>query len=351
MPRNHILLFTLLFNCILYSCKAQRQTEKSYVDAIIKNNRLFALTSSGHINIFDTNTGTAIDTNIHTVSAITAIGTDRKGQIIVTEKNRNVDILDDNKLTFRKIFTSSALVYAIVFDQSNQLYLITGKGIVNIATRKIYLADSTFHLNHQLRGWSKPSSVSMDTDDNIWVGSGYGEWGGDLFVFSTTEKKFIKPVLNKFRIELFPVKSIFNDGKSVYISCGLQHMMTSGCIVKFDKLQCSSVFFSESHWYKEKEMTEGEYIGPALYNNVDSCIYFYSQNGIFKGSHKNDLSNISAWTKVASPKLHWTSGQPDAVGSPMNVLKMTFDGNGKLFLITQNDGIGVLEGQTFHLLY
>jgi hypothetical protein len=99
-----------------------------------------------------------------------------------------------------------------------------------------------------------------------------------------------------------------------------------------------------------RTMLDGEYIGPAAFNEADKCVYFYCQYGIYKGDPATDLSVIANWKKVIAPKLHWKYGQPDAVGSPMNVLKMAFAPNGKLYLITQNDGIGVYDGAKFALL-
>jgi hypothetical protein len=246
-------------------------------------------------------------------------------------------LLDERGGAFKKISKSLNKVYNIVFNKNNDAYLITDKGILDASNGKTYLPDTSFRLNKQIRGWPKPSAVFMDDEDNIWVGSGFGEWGGELFVFNTKTEKFIRPVLNGFRIELYPVKSIFSDGNAIFISFGLQHMMTSGCIMKFTNYKCSPVFVSESRWVEDidtsrgKRLQGGEYIGPAAYSQNDHCIYFYSQHGIFKGEKEKDLSKIDNWIKIASPKLHWKSGQPDAVGSPMNVLKMNSQATANYF--------------------
>src|SRR5690606_29864490 len=114
-------------------------------------------------------------------------------------------------------------------------FSITEKGIQNLATNKIYFNSKS--LNNQIQykdKWDKPYCGYIDKNDVIWLGFGYGEWGGNLFAFETNKKKFLDLSLDDFRIELFPIKSFFEDSTSVYISAGLQHMMTSGIIVKMD---------------------------------------------------------------------------------------------------------------------
>jgi hypothetical protein len=353
MANRFIIFCFFLLNCALVSCEAQNQSEKHYVDLIIKGHKLFALTANGHINVLDANSGALIDTNIHSDTTIASMNLDRKGNIVVVESNKKIEILDERKLTFKNLFNSTNSVFNIVFNQNNRGYIITEKGITDVVAKKNYLPDTSIRLNSQVRGWSKPSAVFMDKNDNIWLGYGFGEWGGELFVFNTKAGKFIKPILNQS--PLAPVKSIFTDGNVVYISCGVQHMLTYGCITKFTGYSCSTIFISDSHWVDNekkdmRKMVEGEYIGPAIYNKKDTSIYFYSQNGLFKGNINKDLSQISGWKKIASPKLHWTNGQPDAVGSPMNALKMSLAENGQLFLVAPNDGIGVYDGKAFHLL-
>jgi len=192
----------------------------------------------------------------------------------------------------------------------------------------------------------------MDKIDRIWLGFGYGEWGGDLHVFNTGSKEFEKPRLNKFDIALWPVKSFFEDKSTVYLSSGLDHMMASGIIVKFDDSLSASVVFESGYGNEVRQTSKdstlrsmnGEYIGPAVYNSFNNSIYYYSQNGIFKGELSKDLSKIKNWDLVIKPKLHWNNGQPDAVGSPMNVLKLEIIDGDRFVLLSQNDGIGFYDG-------
>jgi hypothetical protein len=347
--------FFAIFLCnLFFSCSAQHLKNKSYTDFVIADDKIFALTSGGHLDILTTTTYLEVDTGVSGGRPIKKLAVDKNGSIVVIEVNDKLAIFKRKQLTFTPLYSSKNKVYDVVFNKTNIAYLITNKGIEDASTGEVYKPDTSFHLNKQVGGWGRPTTTFTDKNDNIWIGSGFGEWGGELYVFSTVEKKFIKPALNGFEIDLYPVKSIFGGTTAVYISFGLDHMETSGCIMQFTDFKCKPVFTSETHWKKSSDSTQksvdGEYIGPAAFNAKDNCIYFYSQNGIFRGNIDKNLSEIDSWKKIASPKLHWTYGQRDAVGSPMNVLKMAFAANGKLFLITQSDGIGVYDGKTFQLL-
>lgn len=117
--------------------------------------------------------------------------------------------------------------------------------------------------------------------------------------------------------------------------------------MQFDHLDARFVFASEDSRDRNEN---GEYIGPAAFNPSDHCIYFYSQNGIFKGNPEEDLTAIAKWRKVAPPKLTWTYWQPDAIGYSMNVLKMEFTRTNTLVLLTQSNGIGIFDNGKIFLI-
>jgi hypothetical protein len=133
--------------------------------------------------------------------------------------------------------------------------------------------------------------------------------------------------------------------------------LTSGAILKFTDYKCDTLITSQDHWQQVqgmpmgwKRLAGGQFIGPATLNKKDNCIYFYSQDGIFKGDKQKDLSQLNNWIKITLPKLKWNEGQPDAAGPGINVFKLQFDTYGQLFVATENEGIGVYDGKEFHLL-
>jgi hypothetical protein len=115
---------------------------------------------------------------------------------------------------------------AIAFDSKNNYYLITNKGVFDNSTKNYFYPDSS--LNFQRKkgtDWFKDPVLLTDKNDNIWIGFGYGEWGGELFIFNPTDRKFIIPNLKGFPITLNPIKSIFEGKENVFVTSGLMHFV------------------------------------------------------------------------------------------------------------------------------
>eukprot|EP01034_Spumella_vulgaris_P045715 gene45715-56965_t len=199
------------------------------------------------------------------------------------------------------------------FDSQGNAYAVHPKGITELSTGQTYFAENS--INYQVNmhtSWRKPQCHFMDSHDNLWLGFGFGEWGGEVLAFSCTQKKFLTLHTDSFIMALWPIKSFFEDASGVYLTAGLMHFSTQGCLARFDAAQKLHTLF-ESEGRRGDPETAGEYIGPGTYNPYDGHIYFYSQNGIFRGDPKGDLSSIDRWQKVLQPQLSWRSGQPDAV--------------------------------------
>jgi hypothetical protein len=356
-------LFILLFTSLNFTTACNRPTETveikekrnsnyQYKDFIIADDKIWALTTNGKIIVFDANSGEPINNNVNNDSQILILTKDKEGNIIIADKNNWIKKLNKDTNAWVTISKYSNTLLGITFNSKNNLYQITNKGIFDATSKKYYYSDSS--QNSQIRhvgGWFREPVYLMDKNDNIWIGFGYGEWGGELFIFNTIDKKFITPNLNEFPITLNPIKSIFESNNNVYVTSGLMHFSTSGSIAKFDSFKSKLVFESEEHKKlpddsTNTEIVDGEYIGPGAFNSGDNCIYFYSQNGIFKGNPNTNLTQIENWKNVFKPKLHWSNGQPDAVGSPMNVLKLQFLASNKLIFLSENDGIGIYDGKT-----
>jgi len=341
MKRVQIIITTIRVLIIVSLLSFESNAQIDFKDFVVTEKFIWALTTTGQIKLFD-KAGSQIDKRIINSSEILFIAKDKLKNPIIIDSENKIKRYKESDDSWAIISKYKDNCFGVVFNSKNECYLITDKGIKDLQTQKTYFSKES--LNEQITykdKWGKPYCYFMDRNDKIWIGFGYGEWGGNLFVFETKNKKFEKVELDSFQISLWPVKSFFEDSSSVYLSTGLQHMMTSGAIVRFDNLKASFLFKSDYG---------GEYIGPAIYNENTNTIYFYSQNGIFKGEKKSDLSKIENWKVILKPKLNWKYGQPDAVGSPMNVLKIaTLENNGLIFL-SQNDGIGYFDGAELKML-
>jgi len=345
----------IIFLLILTTFKVE--AKNNFKDIVLTEHFICVLTENGELKFFDKQSGQSLSFNIDQNSDFTNISTDKNGELIVIDEENNIKRLNRDTKTFELIATTKQKSFCLLFNSKNECFVISEKGIESLNTRKTYFSNKS--LNHQIHykdKWGKPYCCFIDRTDKIWLGFGYGEWGGNIFVFETIDKKFITPNLDSFDIALWPIKSFFEDDTCTYLSSGLQHMMTSGTIIKFKDLKASTLFNSEPKWSEPtgkdsiKTMIDAEYIGPAAYNRYNKSICFYSQNGFFKGEIDKDLSKIDNWTNILKPKLHWSSGQPDAVGSPMNVLKLLIIDSEKFIFLTQHDGLGYYDGKKLKMI-
>ncbi|MEJ6980514.1 hypothetical protein WG906_08640 [Pedobacter sp. P351] len=327
-----------------------------YKDFIVTDKAIWALSERGELDVFDVKSGKSIKRNTGGYSEIKDITTDIQGRLVITDKNGWVKSFNGQTQTWIDIVRLKEINYGILFDSKNRCYAITNKGIIDVGNDRIYFSGSS--LNDQIRPkefWEKPYCYYIDKKDRIWIGYGYGEWGGNLYVFETTSKNFLTSTLNTFQISLWPVRSFFEDSSSVYLSAGLQHMFTKGTIIGFKNLKAFTLLESTIHEGEPddkgmRKMLNGEYIGPATFNKFTNSIYFYSQNGMFKGNTSRDLSKVENWELIVKPQLQWENGQPDAVGSPMNVLKITILDKDRFAFLSQNDGIGLYDGNKVIML-
>ncbi len=340
--------YYLLFLLVSFNFEGRGQKSRftftnEYRDFVIVGQQIWAVTKTGKLRVLDISTGEPIGDIPKIDSPIIAIGKDRNSNIALAYDGK-ISIYDRKMKTWSVQGRVENQLLGIVFNGAGSCFLLTNKGIEDLGSRTFYFPDSSLNKQIHYQGnWFRDPVYYLDRDDNIWVGFGYGEWGGDLFVFSTTSKKFIVPSMGRYELDLNPIKSIFSDGSAVYLSSGMDHFDFSGSIVRFDGFSATPLFITELHRGKDSAVVNGEYIGPAAFDSDDHCIYFYSQHGIFKGNTANDLSDIEKWQKVASPKLTWSYGQPDAVGYKMNVLKMEFADDNALVFLTQANGIGILK--------
>lgn len=352
MKRITTLLFFIL--CTTFQLIAQTQfkdliAQTQFKDYIVADSVIWALTIDGKLKLFDIETGKQSGKKISNNSEILLISKDKLGNIVIVDKNSEINKWSEQLNSWEVISRCEGTIYGILFSSKNKCYAIMNFGIRDVESNEAFVPKYSMNSQITYKGtWRNPSCYFIDKRDNIWIGFDYGEWGGDLFVFNSTEKKYLTPSFDDFEMGLSPVRSFFEDSFSVYLSSGLDHLYsTSGDIVRFDNFKPTPLFSSDTHWNnseKRDSFISGEYIGPAVFNYFNNSIYYYSQYGIFSGNKTLDLSKKENWKLVVKPSLLWYYGQPMAAGSAMNVLKITIIDKDKLIFLSQLDGIGLFDG-------
>jgi hypothetical protein len=236
--QKYLLAFAFLIG--LSACNGQSAISSfnAYSDALVNNNQIWCLSPNGKIRVISTVDGSPIYIGLKNDSNVAAFARDRKGNIVIGGFNNKIQVLDQQNFTRKTVAKFDSILYGLTFDSQNNCYLLTAKGIVDIAKHRTYLSNTSLNqsVRYQAGVMVKPDAYFMDEEDNIWIGFGHGEWGGDLFVFNTRTKKFIK--LNEcFKVGIEPVKSIFEANGNVYISTGLMHMLVNSSIERVHHLR------------------------------------------------------------------------------------------------------------------
>lgn len=338
--------FVLL--CTRFACAQQSEPAQiGYSDFVVDGNEVWLLTNTGQLKAVAVNSGKSLLYKLPD-SGVIALARDRSGVITVATADQHIRQFNRHSQRWSVLASYPVEPTGLVFDSQNRCFALTGKGILDVDANKLYFPDSALYLNDQIRDhktWFEMPTFLMDTRDRIWVGFGYGEWGGDVFVFDAVAKQFVKPQLNGYPINLNPVQAFVQTGREVFMATGMAHILTHGSIVAFDDLSAHVILDSKSHWTpisaNRRTLDGGEYIGPATYNNRDKHVYIHSQHGIFRGNPADSLDSMSKWTLVIKPQLLWDGGQRNAVGPAMNVSKMQFTADGTLLFLTSLNGLGI----------
>ena len=364
-----ILPILLFFH--IFANAQSTSSKKEYRDFVLLNkDTVYLLTTVGELLLASSSTP-SISTIISTNTSVDVFALDRQGNLIVSDKRNQIRRLDRKTQQWTNLPTFLGKLHGFAFDSQNNNYLITNRGIINTRARTIYFPDSSKFLNTQSlnkEAWHSQAIFLVDKHDKIWLGFDYGEWGGDVFCFDTQQQTYLPLSIESGTINGNPVSGFCETQDHIYLSSGLVHFFTHGRIFKFSQGMARPFLQAVDHETpvgftqiidpktgKKKKVTVtswqgGEYIGPIAYNSANNCLYFYSQNGIFKGDLTKNLSNIKAWQRVFKPTLQWTGGRSNAVGPAMNVLKMQFDSQGTLFFLTEHDGLGVYDGKQLRFI-
>jgi hypothetical protein len=347
-----ILLLALVLP-LLASCTAEAALGKNCREMVVANHQLWVLTSAGKIGVYDAD---GHQQHLPLVEAVKAQHLAVDGGNVVAQIGPAVQRWNSKAAAWETIGKLSRNVFGLVVNSQHQVFAITRLGVLSITTGQSKMpASSPNDQLRQLTEFGSPATYFIDSQDNLWIGFGYGEWGGNIFTYNTIKERFVDLKFNKFEITLRPIKSFFQFKTAVGVSSGLQHMSNSGTIASFQNLSAQLIYDTRADIdttakNKRESWSNQLYIGPAAYEGRADYLYFYSNRGVFKGKATANLTKLSNWQLLFTPKLHWRSGQPDAIGSPMNVLGILPLGDGKLALLTQNDGIGIWDGNAFKLL-
>lgn len=172
--------------------------------------------------------------------SVTAFTVGADGDVYVSREKGSVYRLTNSR-SRHNVASIDSTIHVLRFNSKNSGYAITDRGIVSLSNSKLFFPDSLQNKPFILDNfWSNPSCAFVDTEDNLWVGFNYGEWGGNIVVFDTKTDKFNMIDFDTLRPSLTPIMSLF-EGKDgvIYATSGLMHFEISGELLLYKILELS----------------------------------------------------------------------------------------------------------------
>ena len=256
-------------------------------------------------------------------------------------------------------------MYRVIFDNNNECYLITDKGIVNATTRKAYMPGKSFyHSESALRGDEAFDSLDddvstfVDKDNNIWVFFGHGEWGDDMFIFNSKTSKFI-PVSGWIGIPYFETKnhlfSVTHDFHDTYV---IQYDEFYGADHSISMFKGKGVYQSSDDLTFPGGIKDLDfYVGGYSYKEKEKCFYFITSKGLNKLNLKGhsfkfgDAIPIKSYIvpKHVNKRYRFIDHQKtiDKYENSLTprITKLEFTAAGQLVLLAPMNGIWLFNGQ------
>jgi hypothetical protein len=339
----------------------------NYKAVLVSNDVAYCISKDGRavlwdLRIMDT---LAVDFNDTSQYKFTCVTKDDENIFLGTDKGHIFSYSAKEKefSLFKKL---KYPIYFIIVNSSGKPFVIVPNAVYDPTTKKSW----TRFRNHtdglivkrKVLGlvprrvntyFQMPSYCFIDSQDRVWMTSGFGEFGGSLEVFDASRLKIIN---NTFGINpsSFHPQSVFEgNNNQIFITAGLQHFMNWGEIYEITS-SSKSIRVFENSGLKQidrktgKVINEGAlFIGPGTFRKSDNSIYFSTDRGLFRSVVLNDsISSPKFWF---NPGLHW-SRESLAIGAAMSVKYLQFIDDRKLLFLTTNDGIGILDEKSLIFL-
>ena len=355
MKHFYVLLLLLLY---AFGYSQSDSLKTFYKEMIMDNNYLYALGSKGELSVWDLNTlkkrHSAQDTMYYSIAK------DRDNNIHIGTKNGRLAKLNKERfsLDWYSQLEKKVLIHNIFFNSQNKMFLIIPNcvydpvddkywdkfkivprsGMVAITIKRFLFFSYSRPAKYN---FMPPKYSFIDSQDRIWMGNTFGEFGTILNVFDSKKQKEIDPDIFESYGELSLQSVVEDDKKNVYITSGLQHMINFGSIYKIVNGKAVTIFNSLD--YKPDTLEGNLYIGPGAFNVKEQKLYFATQMGIYKATVP-EKGKITVLEKVFSPELIYNR-ENLAIGMQMAIKKMEFTADNRLVLLTSNNGILVYDGK------
>ncbi|HEY9002628.1 MAG TPA: hypothetical protein VIM89_14825 [Mucilaginibacter sp.] len=380
---------TLAFLLIDFSiCEAQF-INPFFQNFEIANHKIYVLHADGILKVFDEN-GKPLEEYARK-PRIKILTKDRLNNIVIVDSTNCVKRLDLNN-RWTKIFSySNRMLYGLAFNKTNNLFLITGKGILDVKSKNIYMPEKKFYHSEWAhgtdRGWgSERTHITpyIDNDDNMWFAFDHGEWGRDLFIWNTEKGNFIsftKPIIipiyeskdhifSKTSSDLLGINQSllqFNkvyDEKGNVIDYNISEIYDSE---NDESLQAAKRSHDKPLNFDHKKGVDLKsynfYIGPFAFNPIDNKLNILTSEGLFvadrlsKNLKFENLRRIKDFDfpKEVTKAYEYYDDKKEEIeftinGYPQNVTKLQFNSKGGIVMLLPHYGLWLFDGKILRIL-
>jgi hypothetical protein len=322
---------------------------KEFKDFITIDDKIFALDLENKlVQINPTAEGYRI-----VATQVQAFGPMQSSEIIVVTQSGEIKSYDFKKAVWTKRGTTTVEVKGIIPVDKN-VYLWTDSGIIDYRTGKLYENDSSY--NSQIKDSGlPPNAIAVDSDKNIWLSFNFGEWGGDLVVFSTQEEQYLHPKLKNYDFNLLAIQDILVSKEAVYLMPE-GYSLQLAPILEVENLSSRVLFQPKEK--KEKVISEdgGEgysikrpfAISAGAIDNQKNKIYVGTfENKIWEGDLSMDLSKEINWKEIANITDYQNQNDTDSKEFPVidnvSIIKLENMKNKGFAFLPFEGGIGYLK--------
>jgi hypothetical protein len=336
-------------------CRLIHISGSNYKDYEIVDNLIYAITLTDSLVVFDFTKDSIISfPSIEKTSCITK----KDKQIYIGTEDGRVLLYDNQGYKWKDIAKTDEAIVELFVNSVNKVFAITSKGIYDfslhkyfsnplrpksgmvVVQRKLFIFKKT--VNHY---WDLPKKTFLDYHDRIWCGYNSGEFGGGIIVFDTKKGIFIDNKLDSINKHVSSIQSIYGDSANVYVSCGLQHFIFFGDIIKFNNDLENKIIYDGK--IDEDTTAVGVYVGPGQILN--NAMVFFTHKGFHKVVKIDRNGKILKTEILFRPSLWWNR-EPLAIGSAMSVKRIDLIDKERFVFLTSNDGIGIYNGRNLLMI-
>jgi len=357
------------------SVEYKKVTSNNYRSYLLRNNKLYAITMTSDILVWDLITLDTIATIRHDTSFFyTALAADRNNNVYAANSSGLIDRIKPD-FSLQPVYKHNHWIHEFCFNSDNELFLADYKGVYRTKTKRYWK-----RFNHHAKGvncyrhfyflkfrlkkyFSIPFTSYLDQHDRWWMIGSRGEFGGEVEVFDTKNKKILNKEFHELNPGSLSPQSVFEDPKgNVFITSGMFHLSsafggvykigTDGCVnelfdcTDFDQDPVTDFSIDSNGTINVISYTGNELVIDAgAWNAAENKLYFYSNHG-FYSCYIPDTGLVDELTLEASPQIQWHPDKPGAEPE-VSMRAMEFLPDNRLLFMTDDHGFGLYDGKKF----